>query len=98
MITKHDYQKALDSQSACNLPALVKAWAEVQTRIAEECHSTYGRNIHPINRLYLEQALYLCVMQNKNIEILASALSPMVSTYTGAYNVVCKKIEEFSDA
>lgn len=70
-ITKEDYQRAVDSQCACNLGALLntlahgteerpslisKIWAEVREG---NCNSTDTVNQHPIIRLYAEQIMFL---------------------------------------
>lgn len=63
-LRRSDYQRALDSQSACNLGAIVKALASVVDRIwaterAFKCGGTDWMNTHPIMRLYAEQISHL---------------------------------------
>lgn len=63
-LRRSDYQRALDSQSACNLGAIVKALASVVDRIwaterAFKCGGTDWVNTHPIMRLYAEQISHL---------------------------------------
>lgn len=62
-LEKIDYQKAIHSQSACNVSGLVKSLAEVLDRIWEEAREqkkgTDFVNQHPITRLYAEQISFL---------------------------------------
>ena len=62
-MTRNDYQKALDSQSACNLSGIVHSLSEVISRIWEEAQEkgkgTDWVNSHPICRLYAEQIYHL---------------------------------------
>jgi len=62
-LTPHDYQSALDAQSACNLSGLVFSFASVIKRIWAEAraggHGTDWVNRHPISRLYAEQIMHL---------------------------------------
>jgi len=59
-LTKHDYERALLSQSACNASGLIHTMSELVPRIREETNSTDGVNNHPILRLYIEQLSHLC--------------------------------------
>ena len=63
MLTRKDYQNALDVQSACNLSGVVKSFADVMGRIFDEGHSgkkgTDWINTHSICRLYAEQIAHL---------------------------------------
>ncbi|MHC4434967.1 MAG: hypothetical protein ACYTBS_24275 [Planctomycetota bacterium] len=63
-LTVWDYEKALFSQSACNLSGLVHALSEVVDRIWVEARlrgeGTEYVNNHPIVRLYVEQLQHLC--------------------------------------
>jgi len=62
-LTKNDYQKALDSQTACNLSGIVFSFAEIMKRICNEDRNlnegTEWRNKHPICRLFAEQIIHL---------------------------------------
>jgi hypothetical protein len=63
-LTPRDYQRALDSQYACNASGLILALADVIGRISAEAHTPGGGgadavNRHPIVRLYAEQLLHL---------------------------------------
>jgi len=57
MLTKWDYQQALQSQNACNLSGIVRALADVTNRIWDEVRANGGGtddvNRHPICRLLL---------------------------------------------
>jgi hypothetical protein len=58
-----DYELAITSQSACNLTAIVKTFAQVTEEIWAETRrkgkgSNYA-NAHPICRLYAEQIMHL---------------------------------------
>lgn len=57
MLTKQDYQDALDSQNACNAAGLVNALARIMPKLAHL--GTDARNAHPIVRLYIEQLAFL---------------------------------------
>lgn len=63
MITKDDYQKALDSQSACNLSGIIHSFSDILRRVWEEArHNGKGTdwvNEHPICRLFAEQISHL---------------------------------------
>lgn len=60
MLSANDYQKAMDSQMACNLMALVNSLAEVLPRIKEESDGVTDMiNTHPIVRMYAEQIMFL---------------------------------------
>ena len=63
MLTKWDYQQALDAQSACNLSGIVRTFSEVTRRIWDEVRANGGGtddvNKHPICRMYAEQIAYL---------------------------------------
>jgi len=63
MLTKRDYQDALDSQCACNLSGIVRTFSEVTRRIWDEVRANGGGtddvNRHPICRLYAEQIAFL---------------------------------------
>jgi len=63
MLTKWDYQQALQSQNACNLSGIVRALADVTNRIWDEVRANGGGtddvNRHPICRLYAEQIAFL---------------------------------------
>jgi hypothetical protein len=62
-LTPHDYQGAIDAQSACNLSGIVHSFSSVMTRIWAEAHAlgkgTDWANGHPIARLYAEQIAHL---------------------------------------
>jgi len=58
-LTKEDYERALLSQSACNLSGIVHGLSEVLPRIWEESNGTAETNEHPIVRLYAEQIMHL---------------------------------------
>ena len=55
-LTKHDYQTAMDVQSACNLSGVILSFARVIVKIPG---GTDARNRHPICRLYAEQIAHL---------------------------------------
>jgi len=61
--TAADYQRAIDSQSACNLSGIVKSLARDLDKIWEEARAlnkgTNYVNTHPICRLYAEQIMFL---------------------------------------
>lgn len=63
MLTRRDYQNALDAQTACNLSGIVRSLAEVTDRIWAEARAAGGGtefvNRHPISRLYAEQIAFL---------------------------------------
>ena len=62
-LSYHDYQLALDSQTACNLSGIVHAFSAVLSKIWKEARregsGTLGVNEHPISRLYAEQIAHL---------------------------------------
>jgi len=62
-LTPADYQKAIDSQSACNLSALAHALSEVMPRIWTSVSRAKGGtddvNTHPIVVLYVVQLAHL---------------------------------------
>ncbi len=62
-LTPHDYQSALDAQSACNLSGIVHSFSSVMTRIWAEANAmgkgTDWVNNHAICRLYAEQIAHL---------------------------------------
>ena len=66
MLTKNDYQTALDVQNACNLSGVIRSWAEITARIWEDIRAGNGGtrefNLHPINVLFASkvQALTHC--------------------------------------
>lgn len=84
-LTLHDYEMALESQSACNLSGIVKSLALVMDRIWEEARAagqgTEWVNTHCICRLYAEQIYHLS-SGNKD------------TSYGDAYNAVEAKINE----
>ena len=59
-LERNDFRRAIESQDACNLFAIVNAFAEVIRPIKEDCQAT-GQPIetHPICRLYAEQIAHL---------------------------------------
>lgn len=63
MLTKRDYEQALQSQNACNLSGIVRSLAEVTNRIWDEVRANGGGtdevNQHPICRMYAEQIAFL---------------------------------------
>jgi hypothetical protein len=63
LLTKDDYQYALDSQTACNTSGLVVAFARAMHRICNEDavknKGTEWKNKHPIVILYLTQLAHL---------------------------------------
>ena len=63
MLTKDDYQSALDSQSACNASGLIASLAKLTPEIWDEARSknqgTDYVNTHPIIVLYLTQLINL---------------------------------------
>lgn len=63
LASKEDYAVALDSQTACNLGALVHQFDRVITKLQYEArllnHGTDWINQHPIVRLYAEQIMFL---------------------------------------
>jgi len=59
MLTKRDYQDALDVQSACNLSGVINSFVRVLERVRAEVQGTDAINKHPICRLYAEQIIYL---------------------------------------
>jgi hypothetical protein len=63
MLTKKDYQDALNVQSACNLSGVIKSFAEVMKKIFDEGFNEHKGtdwiNQHPICRLYAEQIAFL---------------------------------------
>lgn len=54
MITKIDYQAALDVQTACNLSGVLHSFVAMVQRIPPS-----ERQGHPICRLFAEQVMYL---------------------------------------
>jgi hypothetical protein len=58
-LTIHDYQRALDVQSACNLTAVAHSYAGVMSKILANSKNTTEANRHPIARLYAEQISFL---------------------------------------
>ena len=62
-LTTKDYQRALDSQSACNASGLIHSLNETLEQIWEEAREkgegTDWVSGHPIVRLYAEQLMWL---------------------------------------
>ena len=56
MLTRQDYQDALDVQNACNLSGVVQSFSDILGRIWEEAHAsghgTLWVNQHPISVLF----------------------------------------------
>jgi len=63
MLTKKDYQTAIDIQSASNLSGVVNSLNQIMPRIWKEARSqlkgTDWVNQHPICRLFAEQIYHL---------------------------------------
>lgn len=63
MLTKQDYERALNIQDACNLSGVVRSWARVMERIWDEAHAkgkgTEFVNRHEINVLYASKVASL---------------------------------------
>ena len=63
LLSKEDYQNAIDSQNACNLSGIVFEFAKAMQKICNEAskngHGTEWKNTHPIARLYAEQISFL---------------------------------------
>jgi hypothetical protein len=55
VITKADWQSAIDVQDACNLSGVVHSLARLLPKIREEAHSTTLVNEHPIVVLYVNK-------------------------------------------
>jgi len=58
-LTRSDWQRALDAQSACNLSGIVFSFAETMQRICNDVPDTGPRNAHPICVLYATQIAHL---------------------------------------
>lgn len=62
LLAEH-YKMAMDSQNACNLSGIVKAFAQVTEELWKEAHhyklGTDFVNQHPISRLFAEQIAHL---------------------------------------
>lgn len=82
MLTKQDYQTALDIQDACNLSGVVFAFAEIMERLCDEASElkkdTNWKNTHPIVVLFADKLLAL-----------STAIKPE-SYYHDAYRI-CKE-------
>jgi len=80
-ITKHDYQGAMDSQSACNASGLIHSLADVTERIWKEARikgeGTDFVNTHPIVVLYVTQLAHLSGARGR--------LDPARDAYAVAY-------------
>ena len=67
MLSKNDFQVALDVQSACNLSGVVHSFSTVVSKIWNEARAhgkgTVWVNKHPICVLFAEQILYLSTGQ-----------------------------------
>lgn len=61
MLTKDDYQRAIDVQGACNLSGVVFDFAKVMQKVCDECREqgTEARNTHPIVVMYVTQLAHL---------------------------------------
>ena len=59
MLTQSDYQLAIDSQSACNLVAVVNHFQRAVKKMKDVGMDTDSINNHPISRLYAEQISHL---------------------------------------
>ena len=61
MLTKRDYQDAIDSQSAVNVAGLVHSLQPIMVKLADSAGytGTKWRNQHPIITLYMTQIQYL---------------------------------------
>uniref|UniRef100_A0A6M3LZC1 Uncharacterized protein n=1 Tax=viral metagenome TaxID=1070528 RepID=A0A6M3LZC1_9ZZZZ len=63
MLTKKDYESAIQVQDACNLSGVVSSFSEVLPRIWDEVRSngkgTTEVNQHPISKLYADKIVDL---------------------------------------
>lgn len=63
MLTKKDYQTALDVQNACNLSGVIHSWDNIVSRIWEQANAegegTDWVNRHPINVLFSDKVAQL---------------------------------------
>ncbi len=63
MLTKQDYEDAINVQDACNLSGVVRSWAKVMSKIWDEAHAqsagTQFVNEHPINVMYASKVASL---------------------------------------
>ena len=63
MLTKRDYEDAINVQDACNLSGVVRSWAKVMSKIWDEARArgagTQFVNEHPINVMYASKVASL---------------------------------------
>lgn len=61
MLTKRDYQDAIDSQSAVNAAGLIHSLQPIMVKLADSARytGTKWRNQHPVVTLYVTQIQYL---------------------------------------
>lgn len=63
MLTKRDYEDAINVQDACNLSGVVQAWAKVMSKIWDEARAqsagTQFVNEHPINVMFASKVASL---------------------------------------
>ncbi len=56
MLTKRDYEDAINVQDACNLSGVVQSWAKMVAKVWDEARAqnagTQFVNEHPINVMY----------------------------------------------
>jgi hypothetical protein len=84
-LTPHDYQSALDANSACNLSGIVHSFSSVMTRLWNEARAlgkgTDWVNRHPIARLYAEQVAHLT----------GSGITSNANSYSEAHDICTRE-------
>jgi hypothetical protein len=67
MLTKDDYQCALDVQDACNLSGVAFAFARFMQKLCDEGMDTDERNTHPIAQLWVDKMAHLTGTQSQSL-------------------------------
>ena len=87
LLTRKDYQAAIDVQDACNLSGVVFSFAEIMERLCNtahaEGHGTDWKNHHPIAVLFADK-----------IAALAGTGDSSDSNYATAYHDTKKYLED----